>query len=75
MISTAFVNCDAETVYSSNYGYRIVRECDEITESVMKAIHDYETHLDNANQQLHGRIRGEQFPALYHPALARQNLC
>ena len=46
MISTAFVNCDAETVYSSDYGYKIVRECDEITESVMKAIHDYESHLE-----------------------------
>ena len=46
MISTAFVNCDAETVYSSDSGYMIVKECNEITESVMKAIHDYESHLE-----------------------------
>ena len=30
MISTAFVNCDAETVYSSDSGYMIVKECNEI---------------------------------------------
>ena len=66
MISTAFVNCDAETVYSSNYGYRIVRECDEITESVMKAIHDYESHLEEYKfeSSINGEIDEEEITAL-----------
>ena len=66
MISTAFVNCDAETVYSSDYGYKIVRECDEITESVMKAIHDYESHLEEYKfeSSINGEIDEEEITAL-----------
>ena len=66
MISTAFVNCDAETVYSSDYGYKIVRECDEITESVMKAIHDYESHLEEYKfeSSINGEIDEDEITAL-----------
>ena len=46
MVSIAFINGGSEPVYSSDQNYSIVKECNEITESIMDAIHDYESSVE-----------------------------